>query len=163
MDWIQLEHQLKQFLKNYHKIVLLGIGNDMRGDDAVGSVLAQEMSKLFAANGSVVVFDGKTVPENFTGAIKKEKPSHIILMDAVEMNEAPGHIKLVSKEEIANYSISTHAMPLSFLIKYLESTCPSEMILLGIQPENMNLINEMTPKIQKRILEVLSAFNNVLK
>jgi hydrogenase 3 maturation protease len=154
---------LKNFLKNYQKIVLLGIGNDMRGDDAVGSVLAQELSKLLDENGSVAVFDGKTVPENFTGAIKKEKPSHIIMLDAVEMNETTGNIKLVSKEEIANYSISTHAMPLSFLIKYLESTCPAEMILLGIQPGNMNLINKMTPEVEKSASDVLDVFNNILK
>jgi len=135
----------------------------MRGDDAVGSVLAQELSKLLDENGSVAVFDGKTVPENFTGAIKKEKPSHIIMLDAVEMNETTGNIKLVSKEEIANYSISTHAMPLSFLIKYLESTCPAEMILLGIQPGNMNLINKMTPEVEKSASDVLDVFNNILK
>lgn len=134
----------------------------MRGDDALGSILAQEMSKLFPKNKNITVFDGKTVPENFTGAIRRENPSHIILLDAVEMNETPGHIKLVSKEEIANYSISTHAMPLSFLIKYLESTCPAEMILLGIQPKNMNLIHEISNEVQNSANNVLRVFNNVL-
>ena len=85
--------------------MILGIGNEMRGDDGLGSVLAQELSKLKGKN--ITIFDGKTVPENFTGAIKRETPSHIIILDAVEMDELPG--QLVFKEEIANYSISTHA------------------------------------------------------
>jgi hydrogenase 3 maturation protease len=143
--------------------VVLGIGNDMRGDDALGSVLAQEMSKSFLENENITVFDGKTVPENFTGAIRRENPSHIILLDAVEMNETPGYIKLVSKEEIVNYGISTHAMPLSFLIKYLESTCPAEMILLGIQPKDMNLMNEISSEVQNSTDYVLKLFNIVLK
>lgn len=141
--------------------MVLGIGNEMRGDDALGSILAQKL--LILENKNITVFDGKTVPENFTGAIKRETPSHIILLDAVEMNEQPGHIKLVAKEDIANYSISTHAMPLSFLIKYLESTTPAEIILLGIQPENMDLICEISPKIQESINYVLRLFNQVLK
>jgi len=141
--------------------VILGIGNDMRGDDGLGSILAQELSIL--ENENITVFDGKTVPENFTGAIKREIPSHILLLDAVEMNEEPGHIRLVMKEEIANYSVSTHAMPLSFLIKYLESTTSAEIMLLGIQPENMNLICEVSPKIQESLNYVLKFFNHVLK
>lgn len=141
--------------------MVLGIGNDMRGDDGLGSILAQKL--LILENENITVFDGKTVPENFTGAIKRETPSHIIILDAVEMNKPPGHIKLVAKEEIADYSISTHAMPLSFLIKYLESTTPAEIMLLGIQPENMDLICEVSPKIQESMNYVLKLFNHVLK
>jgi hydrogenase 3 maturation protease len=141
--------------------VILGIGNEMRGDDGLGSILAQKLSNL--ENNNVTVFDGKTVPENFTGAIKRETPSHIIILDAVEMNEPHGHIKLVAKEEIANYSISTHAMPLSFLIKYLESTTPVEIMLIGIQPENMDLFCEISPKIQESVNYVFNLFEHVLK
>jgi hydrogenase 3 maturation protease len=134
----------------------------MRGDDALGSVLAKKLSKLLLENKNVVVFDGKTVPENFTGAIKRETPSHIIIIDAVKMNETPGQIKLVNKEEIANYNLSTHAMPLSFFIKYLESTYPYEMILLGIQPKDMNLICEISREVQTSMNYVLKLFKSVL-
>lgn len=105
---------MKEFLKEHQKVVILGIGNDMRGDDAVGTVLAQKLAKIFTENEKITVFDGKTVPENFTGAIRKERPSHIILVDAVDMNKKPGQIELISRKQIANYNISTHAMPLSF-------------------------------------------------
>ena len=152
---------MNQFLKNTEKIVILGIGNEMRGDDGLGSILAQKLSIL--ENENITVFDGKTVPENFTGAIKRETPSHLILLDAVEMNETPGHIRLVSKEEIANYSISTHAMPLSFLINYLESTTHAKIILLGIQPKNMDLIYETSPEVQESLNYVLKLFNHLLK
>lgn len=64
----------------------------MRGDDAVGTVLAQKLAKIFTENEKITVFDGKTVPENFTGAIRKERPSHIILVDAVDMNKNQGKL-----------------------------------------------------------------------
>lgn len=133
----------------------------MRGDDGLGSILAQKLSIIEKKN--ITVFDGKSVPENFTGVIKRETPSHIIILDAVEMNKEPGHIRFVMKEEIANYSVSTHAMPLSFLVKYLESTTSAEIMLLGIQPENMDLICELSPNIQESLNYVLKLFNHVLK
>lgn len=141
--------------------MILGIGNEMRGDDGLGSVLAQELSNLEDKN--ITIFDGKTVPENFTGAIKRETPSHIIILDAVEMGEPPGHVKLVFKEEIANYSISTHAMPLSFLINYLETTTSAKIMLMGIQPKNMDLIDEMSPEIHESLNYVLKMFKHALK
>ncbi len=153
---------MNQFLKNSDKIVVMGIGNEMRGDDGLGSILAQKLS-MNLENKNIIVFDGKTVPENFTGAIKRETPSHLIFLDAVEMNEAPGHIRLVAKEEIANYSISTHAMPLSFLIKYLESTTHAKIMLLGIQPKTMDLIYEISPEVQESLNYVLNLFNHILK
>ncbi|BDZ70748.1 hydrogenase maturation peptidase HycI [Methanobacterium petrolearium] len=154
---------MKQFLEDHRKIVIMGIGNEMRGDDSIGSVLAQEMSKSFIENENITIIDGKTVPENFTGTIKRETPSHIILLDAVEMNKKPGKIKLVNKEEIENYNISTHAMPLSFLIKYLESTSSAKIILLGIQPKNMDLTNEMSPEVQTSANYILKLFHALLK
>jgi len=152
---------LEQFLTNSQKIVILGIGNEMRGDDGLGSVLAQELSNL--EDRHITIFDGKTVPENFTGAIKRETPSHIIILDAVEMGEPPGHVKLVFKEEIANYSISTHAMPLSFLINYLETTTSAKIMLMGIQPKDMDLIDEMSPEIHESLNYVLKMFGHTLK
>ncbi len=143
--------------------MILGIGNDMRGDDGVGSVLAQELMKLFHERENIIVFDAKTVPENFTGAIRAKHPSHVILVDAVKMNKKPGDTQLITKEQIDNFNVSTHAMPLSFLIKYLESTCGAKLIILGIQPKNMNLVGEISMEIQESIDEILKLFKVLLK
>ena len=86
----------------------------------MGSIIARKLSKFSDKRDDVIVFDGGTVPENYTGLIRKENPSHIILVDAVDMKKEPGYIRVVMKEEIANYNISTHAMPISFLIKYIK-------------------------------------------
>jgi hydrogenase maturation protease len=79
------------------------------------------------------------------------------------MGEPPGHVKLVFKEEIANYSISTHAMPLSFLINYLETTTSAKIMLMGIQPKDMDLIDEMSPEIHESLNYVLKMFGHTLK
>jgi len=150
---------LKEFLKNSQNLVILGIGNDMRGDDGLGSLLARKLMNMLKDNQYVKVYDGGTVPENFTGAIKRDNPSHIIVIDAVEMNEKPGNIRLIAKNEIANYSISTHALPLSFLIRYLESASGAQIVLLGIQPKNLDLSNIISSEVEKSITYLLKMFD----
>lgn len=153
---------MKKFLKEHKKIVILGIGNEIKGDDALGSIISQKTSKLFDKNENIVVFDGGTVPENYTGLIRKENPTHIILVDAVDMKKEPGHIRVVEKEEIANYNISTHAMPISFLIKYLETTVNAQIILVGVQPKNMELAEGISKEVEKSIEKVVSTFDKLL-
>ena len=93
----------------------------MRGDDAIGPILARKSKVIFKKQNNFIVINAETVPENYTGLIRKEEPSHIIFIDAVEMDINPGEIQLIESNEIANYNISTHAMPISFMIKYIES------------------------------------------
>ena len=138
------------------------MGNEIKGDDALGSIIAQRTSKLFDKNGDVAVFDGGTVPENYTGLIRKENPTHIILIDAVDMKKKPGYIRVVEKEEIANYNISTHAMPISFLIKYMETTVDAQIILVGVQPKNMGLAEEISKEVKKSIEEIVSTFYKLI-
>ena len=135
----------------------------MRGDDALGSLLAKKLSNLLKYNHDVIVYDAGTVPENFTGAIKKDNPSHIILIDAVDMKEKPGYMRLITKDEIANYSLSTHVLPLSFLIKYLESTGTALILLLGVQPGNMDLNNEISIEVENSIVYLLKLFDRLIK
>ena len=111
----------------------------------------------------IFVFDGGTVPENYTGSIRKEKPTHIVLIDAVDMKKEPGYIRVVEKEEIANYNISTHAMPISYLIKYIETTIGAEIILVGVQPKSMGFAEPVSKEVEKSIDEVVSTFYKVIK
>ena len=84
------------------------------------------------------------------------------------MENKPGHIRIVKKDEIANYSISTHAMPISFLIKYLESIVDTKIILIGIQPKNMDMAqnnlkqNIISKEVEKSIEEIVETFKLIL-
>ncbi len=154
---------MKKFLKGYEKIVILGIGNEIKGDDGLGPIIAKKSSTLFDKNKNIVVFDGGTVPENYTGSIRKEKPTHIVLIDAVDMKKEPGYIRVVEKEEIANYNISTHAMPISYLIKYIETTIGAQIILVGVQPKSMGFAEPVSKEVEKSIEDVVSTFYKVIK
>jgi hydrogenase 3 maturation protease len=139
----------------------LTIGNELRGDDGLGPLFANKFSKITKNASKVTVIDGGIVPENFTGTIRKENPSHVILIDAVEMNAAPGDMEVITKEKISQYNVSTHSMPISFLIKYLETTSSFKIILLGIQPQKMELGEEITEDVQISVNKLVDVFKNI--
>jgi hydrogenase 3 maturation protease len=155
-----LEQELKVFAENYSKIIFLCIGNDMRGDDAIGPLIARNLAKLYKNKPEILVINAETVPENYTGVIRKEKPSHIIFIDAVEMEMDPGYIKLVKYDEITDYNISTHAMPLSFMIKYLKSFTDAKLLLIGIQPKNMEMSSPVSEEVKTGVEELIRILNN---
>ena len=122
----------------------------------VNQSLMDRLNRTFLINGG-------SVPENFTGLIKKCNPSHIILIDASLMNMEPGEINIVNKDNIVDISISTHSMSLSYLIKYLQLEKEYDILFIGIEPEIMDLSFELSPKI-KNSSDILIGilFNKIL-
>jgi hydrogenase 3 maturation protease len=155
-----LGQELKRFADDHNKIIFLCIGNDMRGDDALGPLIAKSLVRLFQNQNDLIVINAETVPENYTGIIRKENPSHIIFIDAVEMKMDPGTIKLVECDEITDYNISTHAMPLSFMIKYLESFTDAKILLIGIQPKNMEMSSTISEEVKTSVDELIKIIKN---
>lgn len=157
----EFHKELKEFLKNREKLVIMGIGNQLRGDDFAGSFIARKLSETLKKK-DLTVLDGGTVPENFTGLIKRENPTHIVLIDAADMGKPPGYIKIIKKDEISQYNISTHAMPLSFLIKYLEHSIKSNIILLGIQPRDMELVDNFSPEVHASVTFLMDVLQEII-
>jgi len=67
------------------------------------------------------------------------------------MNSSPGTIKCVGETEIANISVSTHSMSLSYLIKYLKDSFDFELLFIGIEPFSMNFGENLSPEIIKSV------------
>ena len=122
--------------------LVLCIGNREGGDDAVGPYIADQLKK----HNNIPVIDCGINPENYTAVVKRQKPQQLILVDAVEMGLHPGEIRIIPKEKIGRMHISTHGIPLSVLIDYLEQYVTS-VVLVGIQPKVMT--GDMTETIRR--------------
>lgn len=121
--------------------LVMCIGNREGGDDAIGPYIADQLK-----NEDIVVLDCGTVPENYTSLVKQHKPTNLIIIDAVEMGLNPGEMRIVPKEKIGKMHISTHGIPISVLMNYLEPFV-NRIFLIGIQPE------KMSGEISKSVLE----------
>jgi len=131
----------------------MGIGNTLKSDDGVGHFIIKELNDINSNN--LVLVDAATAPENFTGFIKSEKPSHIIIIDATLMDEKHGHIGIFNKEDFGNVNMSTHSMNLSVLIRYLEQNNLFKILFIGIQPESLDFSLELSDIVKKSSYELI--------
>lgn len=134
---------------NFKKYFLMGIGNTLRGDDGIGSIIA----KNFKDN-DWLSLDCGVAPENFTSVIKKNKPHLVVLIDVVEMDLKPGEFRIIDPEKISIMHLTTHSIPLSFLISYLKNFTP-EVIFIGIQPKLIYYSTSISPEIFKSSEEII--------
>ena len=123
------------------------IGNREGGDDAVGPYIADELK-----NTEFTVLDCGTVPENFTSVVKQHSPKNLIIIDAVEMGLKPGEIRIVPKEKIGVMHISTHGIPISVLMNYLEQYVEN-VFFVGIQPKVMS--GKITNQVKRSVDKVV--------
>lgn len=123
--------------------LIMCIGNRDGGDDAIGPYVADKLKKEQA---DIVVLDCGVTPENYTSVVKQQNPQHLIIIDAVDMGLEPGEMRVVSKEKIGRMHISTHGIPISVLIDYLEQ-CIGKISFIGIQPKTMS--GSMTDIVKK--------------
>jgi hydrogenase 3 maturation protease len=114
-------------------VVILGIGNSVRRDDFVGMAVVKRLGQ--ARLSRVHLIETGEVPESYLGVVEDIHPTHVLIVDAAEMDAPVGSIKLVSPEKIAGLSLSTHALPLSMVSDYIASTTNAKIALLGIQPK----------------------------
>ena len=67
-------------------VVVMGIGNPCRGDDAAGSLVAQMISDV----PGVRVIDAQDVPESYLRQVVGEGPDTVVLIDSVDLEVRPG-------------------------------------------------------------------------
>ena len=203
----KISSNIDLFLENCDSLLILGIGNDIRGDDGLGPYIINQLSihksnlndnnqeiiknelknqdnefeffdnvndintgntpldealdsymdelnvdvneSLIERLDKTFLINGGSVPENFTGLIKKIDPSHIMLIDASLMKRQAGEINIVNKDNIVDISISTHSMSLAYLIKYLQLEKEYNILFIGIEPEIMDLSFELSDNVKE--------------
>ena len=156
---MSFESQLNNFLSDCEKLIVLGVGNELKCDDGVGPFIIKRLKDENIENENLIFIDSQTVPENFTGKIRKENPTHLIIVDACLMGLEPGDMKIVDKYDFVNIGISTHSMSLSYFVRYLEKDSKLNILFVGIEPETMDWADRPTLKVEK----AADDFINILK
>jgi len=129
------------------------IGNREGGDDTIGPYIADRLIDQDFEN----VIDCGIIPENYTGVIKEKNPKKVVIIDAVDMSIGTGEIRIIHKDKIGVMTISTHGIPLSVFINYLEQYI-SNIIFIGIQPEKMS--GSMTKKVKESAEKLVDLLKN---
>lgn len=134
-------------------VVVLGVGSEMRSDDAAGLRVAAAVSA--AALPGVHALEAGPAPENCTAEIRRLHPSHLIIVDCAHMGEVPGTLKVFKPSEIAGVSFGTHGLPLSVLADYLKTEAGCSVAILGIQPSNVEFGEVVSPRVAAAVEETV--------
>jgi len=138
--------------------IVLGIGNRLGGDDAAGPCLVDMLNhrqhrakSLHAAE--IAAIDAGTAPESYTSVIRQRRPESLILVDAADMGLPPGTLRTIPPEKISVLSFSTHHMPLSMFISYVQEFC-GKVLFIGVQPERTEMGRRLSKAVRKNTTEL---------
>lgn len=150
-------NHLKSHLKG--KVVILGIGNTLKGDDGIGSILAKRIKNRVPFK----VIDAGQSPENYLEKIAKEKPDTILIIDAVDFGGLPSEIKIFDCSQIKEAKFySTHNLSLNIIINYLLKEGIENIIILAIQPKEIKFKPRLSKEVNLRLKELEEEFIDFL-
>ncbi|HME52730.1 MAG TPA: hydrogenase maturation protease [Candidatus Lokiarchaeia archaeon] len=159
MESRDFEIILLQRLDDCHHIVVIGIGADLREDDAVGNLLACELvasikelldtmgnndyvysENEYIRGGQILVLNASVAPEQYISMVKGFAPEKIIIVDAAKMGAAanPGDMAFIETDELDMSTFSTHTISLRYFIEILKTMgLDAEFFVIGIQPASL--------------------------
>ena len=144
---------LKRKLQGVHSAVVLGIGNLQKGDDGAGTACAERIAGALTRGKRrrIEAIPAGEVPENYTGTIRRFKPSHVVIIDACGARKAPGSIFLIEPSAIVDADATTHRMPLSMLVRYLEETVGCRVVVIGIEPQSLDRCHALSAPVGRAV------------
>lgn len=139
-------------------VLVLGIGNEYRGDDGTGRVVARKL--LDAELPSVTVREasgeGATLMEAWTGV------QSVIIVDAVESGAPPGRVHRFDAQVHSMpsrfFHYSTHAFSLAEAIELARALqkLPPRLIVFGIEGKSFAAGVGLSPEVSGVVKEVVA-------
>ena len=125
------------------KIVYLGIGNILRGDDGIGPELIAKLSEK-----GLCTVDAGTVPENCIGPVARLDPDTIVIVDAVHLDREPGAVEILDRSEImGSTGFTTHSLSPVLVMERLEEETGARVVMLAIQPGTIEFGAPLSPVV----------------
>jgi len=139
-------------MENPHKFVIVGVGNLLLRDEGVGIHVAKALQALDLPQ-SVEIIDGGTAPDLLAYVEPGDK---LIIIDAVKAGGEPGAVYRFTPEDLnpqENRLLSLHELSVidSLQMMRLGGNEPAETIIIGIEPQEIELGTELTPALQRKI------------
>ncbi len=112
------------------RTVILGVGNPLQGDDAIGPSL---VDLLHGRIDATLVYGGE-VPENYLSAIRAARPEVVLIVVALELGAEAGSLAVLDADRLRAIENFTRNPGLAFLVVMIQDGTGAEVILAGIQP-----------------------------
>lgn len=133
------------------RILIIGIGNILKGDDGLGVRVAEILSQRELPAGVVVEevgTPGLDLINRFEGWQK------VILVDAVKMGAQPGTWKRFSPQDVRLIAIgnvlSLHEPDLASVLELAQAMnmLPDEIVIYGVEPQNLTFMAPLSSPVE---------------
>jgi len=141
------------------KRLLLGVGNRLSRDDALGPEVARRLAETGTTEWQAI--DCGTALENASGLVTREKPDLLVIVDAARMGLPAGSIRRLPTTGSDQMLASTHGLPLPFVLDRLRSAA-SEVHLIGVEPADTSFGDGLTGVAEDaadRLVQILRTGN----
>ena len=114
------------------RVLLLGGGNRLRGDDGLGSLLIERLTGKL----TIPMIDAGDVPENYLGPIESARADLVLVLDAADLRASPGDLALLELDQLGGMAVSTHTVNLGLLFKVIPPKRRPAVLVLAVQPQS---------------------------
>jgi len=152
---VNRELQVFNCLKGH--VLIVGIGNTLRGDDGAGPALITSLKSRVRnseKHSQLFVMDTGEVPENYLEKIVNLKPDTILFVDAADFNAPPGNTRSINAEDLEQGSFSTHNSSMTLVVDYLNRRLQAKIFLLGIQPKSLRMGEQLSEPVEKALKNI---------
>lgn len=139
-----------------NKTLVLGVGNALLCDEGAGVYAVRRLQELYPAIDDVEFLDGGTLSFTLAGSI--EEANNLIVIDATQLKQSPGAVKLFEGNDMDRFlgsqrKNSVHEVSLMDLlaIAHLAESLPARRALIGIQPEYVDWSDAPTAAVARAI------------
>lgn len=144
--------QLENLKIKGKKILVLGAGNEMKGDDRLGKYVIDRL------NTENKIFCGE-MPENFINKIKSLNPEVLLIVDAVDFQGKAGEVIFTPASNVDGSTLTTHSISFSLMVKMLSGI---DIYLIGVQPKSLEFGDNMSLEVKKGADEIVGILNKAL-
>ena len=147
-------------------IVIVGMGNELLGDEGIGVTVARTLSSLAGRPRDVQVVEAGGSPLGLVHAIARRRKA--VIVDCARMNEPPGTIRRFSPREVVSRKslsgLSAHEGDVldTLATSRMLGECPEEVVLFGIEPASMEPGAALSPVLRERLAEYVAAVGSEL-
>jgi len=135
-------------------LLIITVGNEMRGDDGVGPYIAENLSP---SGRDFFLIDAGGRPENVLDSAVDTGAGEVIIIDAADFGGAAGEARLFSAEAIPETTLSTHTFPLPVIARLMEKDMGCTVRFLGIQATTFEYGAPLAPAMKETADAIIAA------
>jgi hydrogenase maturation protease len=148
------------------KLAILGVGNILEKDDGIAVYATKYLEKNFSFSPEIEIINGGVEGINLLNLFMEH--NHIIILDAIEIDDEAGSIYHIPSEELTGYGLNSggaHEIGVLQCFDILElmgKELPTSSVL-GIVPKEIDVAIGLSEVLQKKFDIYIQTLLDILK